>query len=121
MKTAPLLLAIALVWASVGCAIHYSDSTTGGEHVWGFGHLAMKATNTSAHKKAIVRGVTLFGVGLGFRDGSPFLIIGWERLQTVEVVDENADLYLEGPDSDLLKLRVGGASAGADISRREEP
>ena len=121
MSLARLLFGIATVWALAGCAIHYSDSETGAEHVWGFGHLAMKATDPSARKKAIVRGVTVFGVGLGLRDSSPFLIIGWERLPTVEVMDENTDLYLEGPDSDLLKLRVGGASAGADISRKEEP
>ena len=101
MSLARLLLGIATFWALAGCAIHYSDSITGAQQVWGFGHLAMKATDTSARKKAVVRGVTLFGVGLGLRDSSPFLIIGWERLQTIEMVDENTDLCLEGPDSDL--------------------
>lgn len=121
MSLARLLLGIATLWILAGCAIHYSDSTTGAEHVWGFGHLAMRVTDTSAHKKAIVRGITLFGVGLGLRDNSPLLIIGWERLQTVEVVDENTDLHLEGPDSDLLKVHVDSACFFTDISQKEEP
>mgnify|MGYP001050769475 CR=1 FL=1 len=115
MKAARLLLAIVFAWASVGCAIHYSDSKTGTEHVWGFGHLAVKATNTIQNKKAVVRGATLFGVSLGLRDHSPVIVIGWERLQTVEVVDGNTDFSLQGPDSDLLKIHVGGATAGASM------
>jgi hypothetical protein len=121
MKLPRVLLAITSFWALVGCAIHYSDSKTGAEHVWGFGHLAIKATDANAHKIAVVRVVTLFGVGLGLRDSSPFLIIGWERLQTVEVVDENTDFLLQRPDSDLLKLRINSAADGSGIWRRGEP
>ena len=31
-----------IVFAS-GCAVHYYDKETGTEHLWGFGHLRMKA------------------------------------------------------------------------------
>ncbi|MFT4589665.1 MAG: hypothetical protein ACI8QF_003782, partial [Limisphaerales bacterium] len=37
-----VLAAVSLAFAS-GCAVHYYDKETGTEHLWGFGHLRMKA------------------------------------------------------------------------------
>ncbi|MFI5399050.1 MAG: hypothetical protein ACHQ9S_26260 [Candidatus Binatia bacterium] len=101
----------------VGCAIQYTDSKTGADHIWGFGHLAMKATVPNEGKKAVVRGVTLCGVALGLRDGHAFFEIGWEEQQRVEVVDENTQVRLEAPSSDLLNIRVGSRPPGGDTKK----
>lgn len=116
-----LLLGVVMCWALTGCAVHYSDSKTGAEHIWGFGHLAVKATVPDDGKKAIVRSVTLFGAALGFRDGSPLLSIGWEELQRVEVMDGNTAVLIEGPRNDFLELKFGGAPASAALSAKEQP
>jgi hypothetical protein len=103
-----------------GCAFQYSDSKTGTEHLWGFGHLAMKVSAPNEGKKAIVRGVTLCGVGLGLKDGWPFLTLGWERQQSMDIVDANTSVRLEGPDSDLFKARVGSQLPSGG-TRKGEP
>jgi len=102
-----------------GCALQYSDSKTGTEHLWGFGHLAMKASVPNEGKKAIVRGATLCGIGFGLKDGWPFVIVGWERQQTMDVVDSNTSVRLEGPDSDLFKIRVGSQPPSTKTGKGE--
>ena len=120
MNRARLLFVIAMCWALAGCAVHYSDSSTGAEHVWGFGHMVMKATVANEGKKAIVRGVSLLGVGLGLEEGSPFLILGWEERQRVDIVDENTTICLDGPHNDFLRLRVGSEFPSADHPAKEQ-
>jgi len=96
-----------LAAAVQGCAVYYQDPATGAEHVWGIGHLVVKVARPEEDRKAIVRGVTLCGVAVGIREGGASLSLGWERQQTLEVVDGNTAVRLEGPTGDLLHWRVG--------------
>ena len=48
-----------------GCAIHYFDSETGTEHIWGFGHMQMKVSASNEGVRAIVRGTETVGVAIG--------------------------------------------------------
>ncbi len=120
MNPSPCLVVIAMCCTLAGCAVHYSDSSTGAEHIWGFGHMVMKATVPNEGKKAIVRGVSLFGVGLGVEEGSPFLILGWEERQRVDIVDENTTISLDGFHNDFLRLRIGSKFPSTDVPAKEE-
>lgn len=90
-----------------GCAIHYFDSKTGTENIWGFGHMQMKATNGGEGVKCIVRGTEVLGVGSGWLDQHPSLIAGWDRNRTIEIVDPNTAVCLEWPNSSFFNVRVG--------------
>src|SRR5262245_15972356 len=90
-----------------GCAVQYRDSQTGTEHLWGFGHLAMRATIPEEGRKAVVQSVSVCGFGLGLRDQLPFVTLGWEQQQQLIVVDSDTSVRLEGPNADLLNIRVG--------------
>ena len=48
-----------------GCAIRYFDEGFGVEHVWGFGHMAMRVTPPSEGLLAVVRSTDVFGIGVG--------------------------------------------------------
>ncbi len=90
-----------------GCAVVYRDAKSGAVNVWGVGHLAARATVPDEGKKAIVHGVSTSGVAIGVWDGSPFITIGWNRQQTVEIVDANTAIRIEAPHGDLLQVEVG--------------
>jgi hypothetical protein len=62
-----LMLSILGVLLS-GCAVHYYDSETQTEHVWGVGHMMLKASVPKEGLKATVRGTALSGVSIGLAD-----------------------------------------------------
>lgn len=90
-----------------GCAIHYFDKHTGAEHIWGIGHMSLKASVPNEGLKAIVRETTLSGISIGVADPGEHLTIGWENRQSVEIIDEDTAIRLEWPHGDLLNLRFG--------------
>lgn len=45
-----------------GCTVYYYDPKTGAEHVWGIGHMAMKATVPQDGHRAVVRRTDVFGL-----------------------------------------------------------
>ena len=49
----PLLLLSCVLHA--GCAVYFHDVETGADHVWGFGHLAMKVAPESEGKQAVMK------------------------------------------------------------------
>jgi hypothetical protein len=98
--------------ALAGCAVHYHDPATGADHVWGFGHLVMKAAPPRDGQRAVVRRVALLGVSLGVQDRQPYLTVGWDDRQRLDIVDEDAALALEGPRGDLVNLRIGAPAEG---------
>jgi hypothetical protein len=103
-----------------GCAIVYTDARTGATHLWGVGHLTLRATVPQDGKKAVVQGVSTCGIAAGVWQQSPFLSIGWERQQVVDIVDANTAVSIEGPDSDLLEIRVGSQVPGTE-TREGQP
>ncbi len=95
--------------ALTGCAVHYFDPDTGAEHVWGFGHLVMKAQAPETSHRALVRGMDLWGLNLGKTDEGYGLGLGWNRYRRVDILDPNTQLILEWPSADLLNLRIGSS------------
>lgn len=82
-----------------GCAIYYHDPDSGAEHIWGFGHLAMKAAPPADGKKALIRRVTLAGMALGMDNGSLGISIGWDQRERIIVYDENTAITIQRPPS----------------------
>ncbi len=90
-----------------GCTVHYFDQKTGAEHIWGFGHLVMKASSPKEGHRALIRGTDVAGLALGKSDAGGYLIVGWEQRRLVEIIDQNTSLRLEWPNTNFLNLRVG--------------
>jgi hypothetical protein len=90
----------------MGCAVVYRDAD-GAMHAWGVAHLTMRATTPNEGKKAVVYGVTTYGMAIGSWNRMPFITLGWQRMQTAEVIDENTMVRIEAPHGDLLQLDVG--------------
>jgi hypothetical protein len=91
-----------------GCAIYYRDAESGAEHIWGFGHLAMKATPPLDGKQALIRRATLAGVALGIDDGSFGMSVGWDQRERIIVYDENTALTIQRPPSnDFFYFKIG--------------
>jgi hypothetical protein len=82
-----------------GCAIYYHDSQTGADHIWGFGHLAMKAVPDSMDKQVYITQKTLAGVALGFDDLSPNFSLGWNRSERIYILDKNTSLAIQRPSN----------------------
>jgi len=102
-----------------GCALEYRDSETGAVHLWGIGHIAMREVHPIEGKKAIVQSADTFGIATGVWNREPFITVGWERHQDVEILDANTAVRLEGPDSDMLKIKIGSNPPGLDEKREE--
>lgn len=98
---------IGIIILSSGCAVHYYDSDTQSEHVWGIGHMMLKASTPRENLKATVRGTALSGLSIGVGDPGTSLTIGWEKRQLVEITDKSTAVRLEWPRGDLLNLRIG--------------
>ena len=103
---AALLLGLVCLVAA-GCAVHYFDSKTGTEHIWGFGHLKMKSAAANEGLKAIVRGTDTLGISVGRGDDKGYLTLGWSSRQTLDIVSEDTAVRLEWPSSDFFSVRVG--------------
>jgi hypothetical protein len=89
-----------------GCAVHYYDQETGAEHVWGVGHMTMKANVPQGGQYAVVKGTDLLGLSVGKFDEGAYLSVGWDSRRRVEILDENTAIELMSPNGDLLNLRV---------------
>lgn len=119
-------IGLLLSLAASGCAIHYVDPATGTEHLWGIGHLKMRAAPPAEGLKAIVRGTEVLGISIGRADQQTYLTVGWHRVQRLDVVEENAAVRLEWPSSDFATVRVGsqfplGRTLGArDVNPEQE-
>ncbi len=90
-----------------GCAIHYFDTKTGTEHLWGIGHMKVKVTPVNEGLQAVVRGTDVLGLGVGRDDTYGYVAVGWHRRQHLDIVDENTSVRLEWCGSDFANVRVG--------------
>ncbi len=100
------LLFTAIV-SSQGCAIYYHDTESGADHIWGFGHLAMKATPPLDGKQAIVRKVTLTGAAIGIEEGSFGISVGFDQRERIDVY-ENTLVKIEKPtNKDFFYFKIG--------------
>jgi len=107
IQVANCIVLIALAVFVSGCAIHYYDQETGAEHIWGVGHMVMRASAPEEGHQAIVRGTDVAGLTVGKSDAGGYLVVGWEKRQRIEIIDPNTAVRLEWPKGDLFNVRVG--------------
>lgn len=92
-----------------GCALHYYDKKTGAEHIFGFGHMVMKASAPENGHQAIVTGTDIVGLGLGKSREGGYLSLGWDNRRWIEIIDKNTTVDLVWPNGNFLNTRVGAS------------
>ncbi len=105
---ARLLALTAGATTQASCAIHYYDPATGTEHLWGFGHMAMRVHQPVNEPSAVVTGIDTLGLSLGTTRDSTHLAVGWHSIRRIEMPD-NGLLRLEWPSADFFAVRLGAA------------
>lgn len=103
-----------------GCAVYYYDPKTGAEHVWGIGHMAMKASHPQEGQQAVVRRTDVLGIAAGFGEEGTYLALGWDGLQRVNILDRNTAIKLEWVNNNFLTMRVGPPSPGIPSTTEEK-
>jgi len=113
---------------SGGCAIQYYDKATQTEHMWGIGHMKMKAAPATEDVKAIVKSTEVIGASISFGDDESHILLGWNNFTRLYVTSESASVRLLWPSSDLFTVRVGSRPpflpdvSGEDINlKKGEP
>ncbi len=86
-----------------GCALHYYDKRTGTEHVWGIGHMRMKAAPVAEDIDSVVTGTSIAGVSLGAGREDYYLTAGWDYRRRI-VLGTNAAFALEWPNADFFNV-----------------
>lgn len=106
-----------------GCAIHYRDAKTGAEHIWGFGHLAIKATSPEDSKQAVITQSTLSGISLGIEECKANVVLGWNSQQRIEIHDDNTLISVVRPNNkdDFFLFRVGSESFLPILPSNDKP
>ena len=102
-----------------GCAVHYYDRTSGTEHLWGFGHLKMKAAPPNEGVQALVKGIETLGVNLGAGQEDYHIGLGWDYRRRI-VISSNAAVRLEWPNGDFFNVRVGTAPPFATLPSKNK-
>jgi hypothetical protein len=90
-----------------GCAVYWHDHKTGTDHLWGFGHMTMKASDPKAKAKAIIRGFTLLGVAMGHTTEGTFFSVGFDGKRRIEILDENTAIELHWPQNEFSLIQMG--------------
>jgi hypothetical protein len=89
-----------------GCALHYYDSKTGTEHLWGIGHQKMKVIPHREGVQAVIKGTESLGVSIGHGAEGGHFTAGWDYRRRIDV-GSNAAVRLEWPTGDYFNFRVG--------------
>ncbi len=98
-----------------GCAIYYRDRDSGAEHVWGFGHLAMKVTPALEEKQALIQRTTLPGVAVGMDNGELAMSVGWAQREHILIYEKNAAIsIIRPPSNDFFHFEIGTYTLGTD-------
>lgn len=92
--------------AGSGCALHYYDQRTGTEHVWGIGHVRMKAAPVTDKIDSVVSGTSAIGMNVGAGREEYYFSAGWDYRRRI-VIGTNAAMALEWPNADFFNVRVG--------------
>ena len=102
-----LLGALALLGTS-GCSFHYYDKESGTEHLWGFGHLKMRAApRHSDHPPftnavmAYATGTQTLGLSLGAGEDYAGVGAGWTSRSRLTIKAEDSSFYLIWPTNCL--------------------
>lgn len=100
-------LVVPFVLLSGGCAIHYFDSETGTEHIWGFGHMKMTIKPPHDGVQAVVVGTETIGASAGTTLYSSYFALGWQNQSRLAIFDEKASIQFAWPEHDLFSVRLG--------------
>jgi hypothetical protein len=92
---------------AASCAVHYYDTATGTEHIWGFGHMAMTASASNEGLKAVGRRTDVVGISVGILPDESHVGFGWNARQRMEIVDENTQVCITWPSGSFYNPRVG--------------
>lgn len=92
-----------------GCAIQYYDAQTGTEHLWGWGHLKMRAIPLQGDQAsptnaiiACVTGTSILGLNLGAGGDFEGFTAGWDSRSRVVIKQDSASFYLLWPTNATL-------------------
>lgn len=84
--------------------MHYYDKSTGTEHLWGFGHLKMRAVPQLKDQPpftnavmAFVTGTRNFGIQLSVGEDFGGLVAGWDSRSRMVIHGDNAHFSLLWP------------------------
>jgi hypothetical protein len=97
-----------------GCGVHHYDAETGIEHLWGFGHLRMKAPAMA--DGPVVAGTDMIGLNVSAGSEQYGVGIGLDSRSRVTVPSDGKMLSLEWPTNvsrfpramrDLFIARIG--------------
>ena len=84
-----------------GCAVHYYDKDTGTDHLWGFGHLKMKAEpSKDGVVRAVVTGTEMVGLNVSVGEEHRGIGIGYDNRQKA-VVHDDASVNLQWPSNSI--------------------
>ncbi len=90
-----------------GCGIHYYDSKTGVEHLWGFGHVRMRVQPPAEGVQAVVKGYSVVGVKVGGSQEDYGVSVGYDSRRLIVISDTNAAFGLEWPTASFFSVRIG--------------
>lgn len=101
------LIALPLLLAQPGCALHYYNPDTGVEHLIGFGHMKMRVSEPNEGVRAVVTETQTLGVSAGTTEEGALLAAGYNRTSRLRAIDENTSVTIERPHSGFMNTRVG--------------
>lgn len=119
----PWVLGLLACFFASGCAIQYYDKQSGTEHLWGFGHLKMRAAARREDQPPFTNAVMAYALrtqtlGLNLGAGQEFagVAAGWDCRSRVIIKTEDSSFYLLWPTNalwlpghmkSLFNVRVG--------------
>ena len=107
MRTISIAAIVIASSLQASCAVHYFDSETNTEHLWGVGHIKLRIADAEEGVQAVVSGTDVIGFSVGRPDQQYYLTVGWHRTQRLEAIADNTCLRFEWPSSDFAKVRIG--------------
>jgi hypothetical protein len=97
----------AMIWVlalTASCSVHYYDQKSGTEHLWGFGHMRMRAVPRWGDEPpftnavmAFATGVRTLGLHVGAGEEFGGLVAGWDSRSRMVIASEHAHFCLFWP------------------------
>lgn len=91
-----------------GCAVQYYDASTQTEHLWGFGHLALKRPPAGDGVDSFAHGSSVIGLGVLALDDEVAFAVGWHTRERLVIPMRDAKFSLEWKDDSLFAVDVSG-------------
>lgn len=114
--------ASAFCLALPACAIHYHDRHTGTDHLWGFGHVAIRLAPVEEGVRGVFREIESIGVSIGVARDNSYIAAGWHRLRRIDILAADAAVRIDRPAGGFFSIRVGTefrAQRGAEDEAKE--